>query len=145
MKKASCILLALMGSISLSVQAERINSSQVSAISTLVTKYAVKAKKEDPNATFSALDGREFYLARRSTGESDVSCFSCHSDNPAKEGKHIRTHQSIKPLAPTTNPERFTDIGKIERNLVKHCVDLYGKDCSAKQKTDFFMYLISVN
>ena len=144
MKKMPYILLALIGSISLSVQAASINPAQVAAISSLVTKYAMEAQKEDPKATFSAAEGRQFYLWRRSILERDVSCCSCHTKNPASEGKHNVTEKPIKPLAPSKSPDRFTDIEKIEKNLTMHCTDLYGKDCTAKQKTDFFMYLLSV-
>ena len=144
MKKMPYILLALIGSISLSVQAASINPAQVAAISSLVTKYAMEAQKEDPKATFSAAEGKQFYRWWRRDGDSEVSCYSCHTINPANEGRNTVTDRPIKPLAPSRNPDRFTSLEKIESNMTKHCFDLYKKDCTAKQKTDFFMYLLSV-
>ena len=39
---------------------------------------------------------------------------------------------------------RFADIDKVEKNFTKHCNDITGRDCSAKEKANFVTYLISV-
>ena len=145
MIKASYILLALISFISFSVQAESSNiSKQSDVVKKLITKYAVEAKKDDPKSTFSAAAGREFYLWRRSYGPLDVSCSSCHTDNPASEGKHNETNKPIRPLAPSANPDRFTNADKADQAIAKHCKDMYRKDCSPQQKGDFLTFLISV-
>jgi len=43
--------------------------------------------------------GRAFYIKKVSVDGKDVSCSSCHSDDPTKDGKHNETGKPIKPLA----------------------------------------------
>ncbi len=126
--------------------AEHISKKQSEVMNALIAAYAAEAKEEagQPVPAFSAQAGREFYLRRRSYQSHEYRCANCHTDNPTNEGRHIETKQAIKPLAPAANPERFTDIKKVEKNLTKHCVDLYHRDCSAQEKGDFLTYLMSV-
>jgi cytochrome c peroxidase len=145
MKKTLYMLIALIGFISLSTRAESNNiSKQADVLRNLLTNYAIEAKKENPKPTFSADAGRALYVKRRSYQEQDVSCSSCHTDNPANEGKNVDTGRSIKPLAISANPNRFTDAKKVEKNFSIHCIDLYKKDCSAQDKGDFLTYIMSI-
>lgn len=149
MKKTSYMLLTLIGFISLSAQAGSNNSSnqfalQSEVVKSLYTKYALEAKEVNPKSTLSADAGRTLYTKRRSWSSKDVSCSSCHTDNPANEGKHNETGKPIKPLALSANPNRFTNAKKVEINFSKHCMDLYKKDCSAQDKGDFLVYLMSL-
>ncbi len=149
MKKSQYMLIALIGFISLSAQAESNNISdqfalQSDVVKKLYAKYALEAKEVNPKSTLSADAGRAFYTKRRSWSSKDVSCSSCHTDNPANEGKHNETGKPIKPLALSANQKRFTNAQKVEINFSKHCMDLYKKDCSAQDKGDFLAYLMSV-
>ena len=38
-----------------------------------------------------------------------LSCGTCHGSDLSKSGKHRTTNKIIKPMAPSANPERFTD------------------------------------
>lgn len=139
MQKFSYMLLALLGFISFSAQAD------VSGAEEAARNYAASAKKLNPKSTFTAEAGRAFFTKKViDKFGNDVSCSTCHTDNPASEGKHKETGKPIKPLAPFANPERFSDVNKTERNFSKHCKDLYKKDCSAQEKGDYITYLLTV-
>ena len=145
MKKILYILMALISFISLPTRAETNNvAKQNEVVKVLFDKYAKEAKEENPNAILSAEAGRALYVKRRSFQSKDVSCSSCHGDNPANEGKHVETGKQIKPLAISANPNRFTNAKKVEKNFLIHCIDLYKKDCSAQDKGDFLAYLMSI-
>lgn len=144
-------LLALGGFVAFPALAEGngISDKQSQVMKSLLAGYAEKAKEEAAKRLktapgFSVAAGREFYLKRRTWQTNDYTCSGCHTENPAKEGKHIETGKPIKPLAPAANPERFTDVKKIEKNFAQHCVDLHDRDCMAQEKGDFITYLMSV-
>ncbi len=90
---------------------------------------------------FSAARGGSFY---RSLHGGDWSCSSCHTDNPAAGGQHAVTKKPIRPLAPSANSERFTDVAKIEKWFKRNCNDVLKRACSAQEKCDFIAYLLSV-
>ena len=148
LKTLSCTLLVVFSSFSFSAQATDDLAvqfaKQFNVARTLVSLYEQEAKKRDPNTKLSAEAGRAFYIKKVNVAGKDLSCSSCHTDDPTKEGKHNETGNSIKPLAISANPDRFSDQGKVERNFLKHCRDLYGHDCSAKDKGDYLTYLLSV-
>lgn len=117
--------------------------ADVKSAQKLADKYTAIAKNIDPKATPSAEEGKAFYNHKILVKGKQVSCSSCHTDNPVNPGKHIATGKTIKPLSPTANPERFTDIDKVETNFVKHCQDILGKDCKAIEKANYITYLIA--
>ena len=134
-------------------QGASVSPKQTAVVEQLIAGYAAKAKEDllksgrkvNPAQalTFSAETGREFYLKRRTWEEHDRTCSGCHTEDPAREGKHVDTKKAIKPLAPKANAERFTDAKKVEKNFAEHCVDLYQRDCTASEKGHFITYLMS--
>ena len=90
---------------------------------------------------FSAARGENFYRTKHG---NEFSCSSCHTDNPAAEGKHAKSDKLIKPLAPAANPERFTDMAKIEKWFKRNCNDVLDRLCTAQEKGDFLSYLLTV-
>lgn len=153
--KKSYLLLVLAGSIAFPVCAEgTISAKQSEVLKQLLGTYAQQAKQESKdmkgkvvkawNQPFAAEVGREFYLKRRTWQATDYTCSGCHTEDPAKEGKHIDTKKPIKPLAPSANPERFADAKKVEKNFTEHCRDLHERDCHAYEKGNFIAYLMSV-
>lgn len=158
--KQLLLVLVLAGSIALPVQAQSNSAKQSEVMKQLIATYAEKAKAEKAKAKgkstgadgFSASIGREFYLKRRTWGaENEVvidyevpTCSSCHTEDPMKEGKHVKTKKAIKPIAPAANPERFTNVAKVEKNFTEHCQDIYKRDCTAVEKGHFLTYLMSV-
>jgi mono/diheme cytochrome c family protein len=75
---------------------------------------------------------------------AEWSCASCHTSNPKGEGKHAKTEKRISPLAPTFNPDRFTDSAKTEKWFRRNCNDVVGRECSASEKADVLAWLISL-
>jgi hypothetical protein len=106
----------------------------------------LEAIKVEASATpgfqgFSAERGKAFY---RNKQKHDLSCSSCHTDNPAAEGKHAETGKLIKPFAPAANPERFTDMKKVKKWFRRNCNDVLDRECTAQEKGDVLAYLLTV-
>jgi uncharacterized membrane protein len=102
--------------------------------------------KADASATpgfqgFSAAHGEVFFKTKHS---HDLSCSSCHTDNPAAEGKHSETDKLIKPLAPAANAERFTDMKKVKKWFKRNCNDVLDRECTSQEKGDVLSYLLTV-
>lgn len=152
MKRMS-LLLALSGTLALSAQAQGISTAQTDTMKQLIAVYAEKVKadankvkgKPLPVEPFAVENGRQIFLMSRNwEGDEMPACAACHTDDPKQEGKHNTTKKPIKPLAPAANPERFTDVQKVEKNFSLHCRDLYSRDCTAMEKGHFLTYLMSV-
>jgi len=90
---------------------------------------------------FSAARGEAFYKTKHG---SDWSCSSCHTDNPSAQGKHAKSDKLIKPLAPSANAERFTDMKKIEKWFKRNCNDVLDRACTAQEKGDMLAYLLTI-
>jgi len=121
--------------------------ADVAGAKALADKYAAIAKNINPDFKgLSAEAGRAFYIKELTlhgkTGK--VSCASCHTDNPAAEGKHAETGKKIKSLAPAVESQRFSSIDKVEKNFEKHCMDILGRDCTAQEKGDYITYLLTI-
>ncbi len=90
---------------------------------------------------FSAARGESFFKEKHG---GEWSCASCHTDNPAAPGKHAKTSKTIQPLAPAANPERFTDMTKVEKWFKRNCNDVLSRACTAQEKGDVLTYLLTV-
>jgi len=100
------------------------------------------ARQADPGFKgFSAERGRQFFSQ---THDSDWSCASCHTDNPAAPGKHAKTGKSIQPLAPAGNAERFTTPAKVDKWFKRNCNDVLNRVCTPQEKGDVLIWLMSV-
>ena len=104
------------------------------------------ALKAEASATpgfqgFSAARGESFFKTKHN---HDLSCSSCHTDNPAAQGKHAETDKLIKPLAPSANPERFTDMKKVAKWFKRNCNDVLDRECTPQEKGDVLAYLLTV-
>lgn len=139
MRKFSIALLAILGAASFSVQADSASAQK------LADKYAAIAKHIDPNYKgLSADDGKAFFNRELTIKGKPVACATCHTANPANTGKNMVTGKPIKPLAPSANGKRFSDLDKVEKNFEKHCLEVIGRDCTAAEKGNFIAYLVSV-
>jgi hypothetical protein len=90
---------------------------------------------------FSAERGEKFFKTKHN---HDLSCSSCHTDNPAAQGKHAETDKLIKPLAPAANEERFSDMKKVAKWFKRNCNDVLDRECTAQEKGDVLTYLLTV-
>lgn len=103
-----------------------------------------EARQVQPGFTASVARGEQFYRARQTGGKEADSCSSCHTDNPKAEGKHIKTHKAVEPLAPSANKQRFTDAAHVEKWFRRNCRDVLGRVCTPQEKADFTAYVLSV-
>ena len=111
------------------------------AATTVLDGYRAVAKQEDPAfKDFSATRGETLYRAK--TG--DMACASCHGASPKDHGTHATTGKDILPMAPSANPERFTDAANVEKWFRRNCNDVLKRVCTANEKGDFITYLSSV-
>jgi len=118
--------------------------ADVATAEKLAHRYATYAKNINPDSTgLSAEDGKEFFNREITIKGKQVACASCHTANPADNGKHIVTGKPIRPLSPVVNEKRFTSIDKVEKNFTKHCNDIIGRDCTAQEKGNFIAYLLT--
>ena len=90
---------------------------------------------------FSATQGEKFFKTKHG---KESSCSSCHTENPATQGKHVDTGKIILPLAPSANAERFNDPAKVEKWFKRNCNDVLGRACTAQEKGDFLTYLLTI-
>lgn len=101
------------------------------------------AYKAEGAADFSADRGKDMWFQSftQVQGEKPRSCTSCHSNNVRVSGKHAKTGKPIKPMAPSINPERFTDAAKIEKWFKRNCKWTMDRECTPQEKGDFLSYL----
>lgn len=139
MKKTNILIAALLGFATLSAHADVANAVK------LEKKYAAFAKTANPEYSGpSAVDGKFFFNRKiKLANGKEAACASCHTANPADEGKHIITGKPIKPLSPTVNYKRFSDVDKVEEQFTKHCNDIIGSDCTAAEKANYIAYLLT--
>ena len=139
MRQIAAIMFLTLGSLSANAFAD------VDTAKAFAKKYAVFAKNINPDFKGFMPDmGRNFFKREFTIKGKQVSCSSCHTDNPANTGKNIVTGKPIKPLSPVVEKSRFTDLDKIEKNFTDHCNDILGRDCTAQEKGDYIAYLLTV-
>lgn len=102
----------------------------------LLSAYSAKAA-----AAPSTERGRGLFTTRHGR---EWSCSSCHGDTPNGTGRHAATGKSIAALAPSVNPERFTDEARAEKWFRRNCNDVLGRECSPAEKADVLAWLLTV-
>lgn len=70
-----------------------------------------------------------------------INCTTCHQADLRKPGQHIRTLKAIEPMSPAANPQRLTDVKKIEKWFLRNCKGTWGRECTAQEKGDFLVYI----
>lgn len=139
MKKLTLILTVLLSISTYTAQANVANAEK------LVSIYSAIAKNSNPSYVgASVTDGKFFFNRKIKLGNGkEMACASCHTTNPADEGKHIVTGKSIRPLSPVVNEKRFADFDKVEAKFTQHCKDIIGSDCTAQEKANYIAYLLT--
>ncbi len=90
---------------------------------------------------FSATRGADFFKTKHG---NELSCTSCHTTNPAAQGKHAKTDKPIKPIAPAANDERFTDMKKVQKWFKRNCNDVLDRLCTPQEQGDVLAYLLTI-
>lgn len=119
-------------SCSSSLMAATTNNDVASQTSKSISQANLSAGKQLWQQTFI---GKKPYVER--------SCTSCHGANVALTGKHIKTNKNIKPMAISTNPQRFTNKAKIDKWFLRNCKWTMGRECTQQEKNDITAYLTS--
>ena len=108
----------------------------VNAVDELLAEYSSPGN-------FSAQAGKTLWSQKfidAKTGDTR-QCTTCHTNDLRKDGKHARTGKVIKPLAPSVNPERLTDINKIRKWLKRNCKWTLGRECNSQEKGDILTFI----
>jgi hypothetical protein len=119
----------------------RVNSAVAETPLEVLTMFKTEASGTPGFQGFSAERGEKFFKTKQ---KHNLSCSSCHTDNPAAQGKHSETDKIIKPLAPAANEERFTDLKKVAKWFKRNCNDVLDRECTAQEKGDVLSYLLTV-
>lgn len=92
---------------------------------------------------FSAEKGKAMWTEKHASKEGGAarSCTTCHGEDLTKTGKHAKTGKAIEPMAPSVNPQRFTDVKEIEKWFKRNCTWTVGRECTPQEKGDFLTYL----
>ncbi len=76
-------------------------------------------------------------------GSGDTpSCSTCHTTDPTNTGQ-TRVGKAIKPMAVSANPDRFTDLAKVEKWFRRNCNTVLGRECTVMEKGDFIAFMAS--
>ena len=93
---------------------------------------------------FTTENGEKLWNQTQTISGQARSCASCHTSDPRKAGKHVRTSKPIKPMAPSVNSDRFADPRKVAKWFKRNCKWTLGRECSTQEKGDFTKYLNSL-
>ena len=93
------------------------------------------------SGTFDARRGETLWGQSNSLQGTARSCSSCHGDDLKKAGQHQRTQKTIDPMAPSVNPQRFTDYKKTEKWFKRNCKWTLGRECTLQEKGDLLSFL----
>lgn len=108
----------------------------------VIAHYAEQAKAADPSFTgFDAAAGKAFFLASHTGGGAETpSCTSCHTDDIKASGK-TRAGKAIDPMAVSVQPDRLTDLAKVQKWIGRNCNSVLGRDCTAREAGDVISWL----
>jgi len=109
--------------------------------STYLQALETEARSASGFNGFSAMRGQQFFNA---THGNEWRCATCHTKDPLASGQHARTGRDIAPLAPSANPERFADARKADKWFRRNCNDVLGRACTAVEKGDVLVWLMSL-
>ncbi|MDD5406727.1 MAG: DUF1924 domain-containing protein [Sulfurovaceae bacterium] len=125
----------------ISINAGGFNPPMQAYINTLKTQ----AKQADTGfSDFDAKRGEKIFLSKHiGKRGTEVSCASCHSQNLTSAGKNPVTNKSIKPLAPSANPSRLTEVAEVQKWLKRNFNDVYKREGTAQEKGDVLYYIKS--
>ena len=110
----------------------------------LLESYRAEAKAQFVGfKDFSRERGRELYMQKSTSGNSETACATCHSSDARNFGR-TRANKAIDPMAPSANPKRFTDPIKVEKWFSRNCDDVFHRPCTSIEKGDFITYLLTL-
>jgi len=135
MSKYSAMALAI-GVLSMAV----LPAAQADAVADALANYQTQGA-----ASFDAQAGARRWTENFTDAETGkpINCASCHKQDLRQTGQHIRTLKPVEPMAPSANPQRLTDVKKIEKWFLRNCKGTWGRECTPQEKGDFLVYIQS--
>lgn len=119
-------------------------AAQAATPAELLAGYRAEAARQVAGFQPDARRGAEFFARRFGVSDKMPACASCHMEKPTQTGRHVVTDKTIKPLAPTANDQRFTELAKTEKWFGRNCKEVVGRECSAAEKADFVAFMMEV-
>lgn len=109
----------------------------------ILTAYAAKARAADPSFVgFSAERGEKLFRTAWGKGDARTpACMSCHTADPRTSGRNAKTGRAIDPVAVSVNPVRFTDAAEVDRQFIRDCKSVLGRDCTALERGDYITFM----
>jgi hypothetical protein len=107
-------------------------------VNKLLQDYATQGAVSADEKLGEQLWQKTFEYSGESAGRS---CISCHTKDLTAAGKHVKTGKVIKPMAPSSNAERFTDSNKVEKWFKRNCLWTMGRECTAQEKANLTVYI----
>ena len=103
---------------------------------------ALKSYSENGKLKFDANNGKALWVKKYPGDDGkDRQCTTCHGEDVSKNGKHAKSGKTIKPMAPSANPERYTDLKEINKWFKRNCKWTVGRECTNQEKGDILKYL----
>jgi hypothetical protein len=115
-----------------------ISASATEAVEQLLAEYRAKGAENFSIEAGKSLFFQEF--ADEKTGKIR-QCTTCHTDDLRNAGKHARTGKVIKPLAPSVNSKRLTNLKDIRKWLKRNCKWTLGRECTTQEKGDVLTFI----
>ncbi len=109
-----------------------------------LSAYEQAARAED--SAFERFDparGRALYFDEHDGRTGKVSCATCHTADASRPGRSP-AGKVIDPLAPSANPQRFTDTATSAKWFDRNCKQVLGRTCTARERGDFLSYLLTL-
>lgn len=110
----------------------------------LVAGYVREVRQQNPGFSPDSQRGSAFFKRRFAVNDKMPACTACHGDDMLKNGQHVITGKFIKAMAPAAEPSRLSDPAKVEKWFLRNCNEVVGRPCSAAEKADVAVWLMSV-
>ena len=109
----------------------------------ILANYAAKARAADAgDPAFSAQRGETLFRTKWTGGDPrTASCTACHTGDPRQPGQNAKTGRPIEPVAVSVNPRRFTDPATVEKQFMRDCRSVLGRDCTPLEKGDYITFM----
>lgn len=104
--------------------------------------YSAEASRDQPGFAADSERGRSFITRDWGVSQALPSCASCHTDSPAKAGRHAVTGKAIAALSPAVARERFSNPARVEKWFKRNCNEVLGRACTAAEKADFIKFVM---
>ncbi len=110
-----------------------------------INSLKTEAKKSDSSfVDFSVKRGKEIFTSYHIGKKGKkIACASCHTLDLGANGKNVHTSKVIKPLAPSRNLKRLTNVKDVKKWLRRNFNDVYNRVGTPLQKGNVLYFINS--